>query len=752
MRQKNRINMSSGIFYYWNANPSVTGIKRDLKAIKAAGFDFVCFHPMPDKFHKQTFFCGMKFAYLGKKYFALLKQSISICRELELKAMLYDEGGWPSGSVLDSLVKKFPECRVKSYIRNEQGELVSQYEEIPDLLNKQTIRHFIEMTHELYYRELKEEFGKTITAIFTDEPFWTGQPGWEMVRYNDAFPAVFRKKYGVSFKKDILPLIFDGSAGEPGAENARRMYLEVCSSLFAENYSATLAGWCRKHHIALTGHLDSEDTFFVSGSRCGNLIRRLDPFDIPGVDAIARQIFPFDKTGYFARFAHAAAIRNAGSQTIAEIFNVYGYGITPPEMAWISGALLTSGINCLAPMPFLYSDRGMHKICCSTDFSPRVPQWDAMKELTAFWKWAGAYDAGALEAPVWVLARTGSPTVERNAPGEIHRDHERKVLDILQKLSEAKVFYRFADLSDLDSGKLPRLLITPSPVPEAEKQLSTFPCRIESSVPEDIADFAEIKAVNGKEIQILPCRREDGFCLMVWNSGKTGVEFSFDSQIFWEELPAPGDFSAKTAPLTGKNGRYTLPLASGQLRILKQVKKTLPEEDICRKTVEITPDFTVIKKEKLQFSLYGPTKYQSCSCCIPLPDSGNFCEYEPDFSGRITVSATFRSPADGWAFLTFEKIDFTASVTVNGRNYGTRAFAPWIFKVKVKKGENKLKVKISSTAGNEFRRFFREELQVKKWVNSLSNIVSSYDITDAKCGIAGKIFLTFAADKEEHHE
>ena len=53
--------MSCGIFYYWNANPTVTGIKLDLKAVKAAGFDFVCFHPMPDEFHKQTFFCGMKY-------------------------------------------------------------------------------------------------------------------------------------------------------------------------------------------------------------------------------------------------------------------------------------------------------------------------------------------------------------------------------------------------------------------------------------------------------------------------------------------------------------------------------------------------------------------------------------------------------------------------------------------------------------------------------------------------------------------
>ena len=86
---------------------------------------------------------------------------------------------------------------------------------------------------------------------------------------------------------------------------------------------------------------------------------------------------------------------------------------------------------------------------------------------------------------------------------------------------------------------------------------------------------------------------------------------------------------------------------------------------------------------------------------------------------------------------------------VNGKSYGTRAFAPWVFKIKVKKGLNKLKIKISSTAGNEFRRFFKEELQPVKWVNALSTIVSNYTVSDAECGIFGKFFLTYINSGEE---
>ena len=37
-------------------------------------------------------------------------------------------------------------------------------------MDKKAIDRFIEVTHEKYYEELGEDFGKTIPAIFTDEP------------------------------------------------------------------------------------------------------------------------------------------------------------------------------------------------------------------------------------------------------------------------------------------------------------------------------------------------------------------------------------------------------------------------------------------------------------------------------------------------------------------------------------------------------------------------------------------------------
>lgn len=44
-----------------------------------------------------------------------------------------------------------------------------------DILNPEAVAKFIELTHDRYYEELKEYFGNTIIAFFTDEPCALGR-------------------------------------------------------------------------------------------------------------------------------------------------------------------------------------------------------------------------------------------------------------------------------------------------------------------------------------------------------------------------------------------------------------------------------------------------------------------------------------------------------------------------------------------------------------------------------------------------
>ncbi len=56
-----------------------------------------------------------------------------------------------------------------------------------DILNPDAVEAFIRLTHDRYYEELKEYFGNTVIAFFTDEPCALGRnasayrewvPGW----------------------------------------------------------------------------------------------------------------------------------------------------------------------------------------------------------------------------------------------------------------------------------------------------------------------------------------------------------------------------------------------------------------------------------------------------------------------------------------------------------------------------------------------------------------------------------------------
>lgn len=60
-----------------------------------------------------------------------------------------------------------------------------------DILNPIAVNRFIELTHEAYYRELKEYFGNTIIGFFTDEPSILGRNVSGMFPWTHDFATAF---------------------------------------------------------------------------------------------------------------------------------------------------------------------------------------------------------------------------------------------------------------------------------------------------------------------------------------------------------------------------------------------------------------------------------------------------------------------------------------------------------------------------------------------------------------------------------
>ena len=730
--------LNPGLFWYWNANPAPSGIRRQLKSMKAAGFRCVYLHTMPDSFRKADFFQGMTLGYLGEKYFQMVRVMLEECRVQGMAMMLYDEGGWPSGSVLGTLVRKHPECKAKFLVRGETGYEIKTGE-YPDLLSAHTTRVFIEMVYERYAAVLGDEFGKTIRGFFTDEPFWECQPGGGRIQITDELPALFRKMHHTKFN-DILPLLFEGAPSGPAMETARRHYAETCARLFSRNYSRQLAQWCSAHRLDFEGHFNCEDMFFRCGQH-GDFMQVMDPLQVPGVDTIGRQIYPGGGQGAFARFASSSAIRMHRKTALCECFNVYGYHLTAPVMSHVANTLLTRGINRLLPMPYLYSDRGQRKICCSTDISPRNPVWTVIPPLNAFWHWAGDYETGALHPEVWLWARPAAyGLISPEPPNPAHEEFARKVEDLVSRLDDHLIFWRFANAGDMRCGKLPKLIVTPGTITEpalieAEKAGVKI---VDGFSPEcEFRKFSLLDAPMAPGIRALPCRRKEGLALMVFNSSAENTVFKFSSTKKWRELMPPDSAPNELYPVVVKCEKVVIPLSAGELRILVQ-SGDAPPPPVIFMTRELNITWRIRAVKRLCFSQHKPTVYEVVEDRRTLPPDGNYTTLEPDFSGVISLESTFELEKGGMGYIHFDSIRHGAELIVNGKSVGIRAFAPWVFKASFRSGRNTLRLKISSSGGNEWRRCFREELEPAGWFNGYASRLNKYPVDDAECGISGK--------------
>ena len=203
----------SAPFWAWNSKLEPEEIRRQIRIM----------HQM----HMGGFFmhsrAGLATQYLGKEYFECVNAAIDEAKKLNMHASLYDEDRWPSGAAggLATKDKRYrmqylEEYDLSSPIIGEKNDYillnvfalhidkdgnVIEYkkavsnETLPpnwvlkqyvsriadnqenyngaaylDTTDKDSVENFIKSTHEKYYQECGDKFGKSVKYFFTDEP------------------------------------------------------------------------------------------------------------------------------------------------------------------------------------------------------------------------------------------------------------------------------------------------------------------------------------------------------------------------------------------------------------------------------------------------------------------------------------------------------------------------------------------------------------------------------------------------------
>ena len=378
--------------WIWNDVLTTQRLSAQLRDMASVGMGAAMPLAEPKEFRPTWMPTRLAPEYLSPGFFDLIRQTVLESKRLGLRVWLYDEGGWPSGSVCGRLVREHPQFarRIlqRSSARLKPGETATVPQEAiaawltqgagvarrvdpgarveasgdgavldvyaapsrgsyPDLLNPEAVDTFIRTTHDAYFRAVGGAFGKTVVLFFTDEPQASATP------WTAGLAESFRREYGYDIV-DRLPAIFDPKTDED--RRVRIDYYDWWSRRFADVYLGKIQEWCHRHGVLSTGHLNGEDeTMGAVKHGFGNLMRCMRRLDMPGIDTIWRQIWPGQDNGDFPKHASSVAHQEGRRWAMSESFAVYGSGLTPAQMKWVADYQLVRGITHFNLVGYPYS-------------------------------------------------------------------------------------------------------------------------------------------------------------------------------------------------------------------------------------------------------------------------------------------------------------------------------------------------------------------------------------------------------------
>ena len=315
---------------------------------------------------------GLTTPYLGEKWFNCIKACLKRAKELDMEAYAYDENGWPSGFVGGKLLEdeynrdmyftykygKYDEKAVISYdysgpslIKVTSGEdVLNIYQgtstSTADILNKDVVRKFIDLTHEQYK---KHDIYNNLRGFFTDEPQYYR---WD-VPFTRVLPQYFLEKYNEDVIERIGLLFVD----KKGYEDFRYKYYLSLQELMIESFAKQIYNWCDDNGYKLTGHYIEEVGLGKQILCCAGVMPFYEYEHIPGIDHLGRGI----DDNISARQLGSVMAQLDKRQGLGEIFACAGWDATPMELKRIAEYYMVNGVNLLCHHLLPYSEHGQRK-------------------------------------------------------------------------------------------------------------------------------------------------------------------------------------------------------------------------------------------------------------------------------------------------------------------------------------------------------------------------------------------------------
>ncbi len=327
-------------FWAWNCELKKETLEKQIEVMHEMGFGGYYMHTR----------VGMATPYLSDAFMDLIGACIEKGKEVGMNSYLYDEDRWPSGTAGGFTVKASEENREKvlffTYTPYNDGTLVTESDiakskepnpdkytfiacfdillndesrlisykritledEVPeghekwfaymeyggycDVMRKDTIDTFINLTHEKYKARFGHEFQSNSPTIFTDEPQMHPKKILDhasdktgiIFPYTNDFGETFQKKYGINIEDHLPVLVWEPADGI--VSPLRYYYHDHTTERFADAFSDNIGKWCSENGIMFTGHMMNEATLYSQTMSVGEAMRHYRGFQLPGIDML----------------------------------------------------------------------------------------------------------------------------------------------------------------------------------------------------------------------------------------------------------------------------------------------------------------------------------------------------------------------------------------------------------------------------------------------------------------------------------
>ncbi|MFH1477659.1 MAG: glycosyl hydrolase [Verrucomicrobiota bacterium] len=409
-------------FWAWNGKLEESELRRQLNVMKEMGLGGAFMHSR----------VGLATDYLSDEWFRLVRACADQCRKNGMEAWMYDEDRWPSGAA-GGLVTKNPRYRMRLlkmtsadaadykseggelvvFIAKMQGNTLISYRKAKsarnpdaekgekilafkvqlednspwyngftylDTMSDVAVKQFIKLTHAAYAKNCKQDFGKLMPGIFTDEPNYgmlSAGPNTSKIPWTGKLLKTFKKLYGYDLTDKLPEVIFRLNGAE--FSKARHDYFETCTHLFTNNFGRQIYEWCARNKVTFTGHVLSEESLPSQTRVVGTAMRFYEYMQAPGIDILCSQGLTragSPKPEYLTAKQCSSVLDQFGRKwMLSELYGCTGWHFTFAEHKAVGDWQAALGVNLRCQHLAWYTMEGEAKRDYPASISFHSPWW-----------------------------------------------------------------------------------------------------------------------------------------------------------------------------------------------------------------------------------------------------------------------------------------------------------------------------------------------------------------------------------------